>query len=514
MWPVLFLLFFPQQAWTQSCNLYFGPSGTTACIRVPSYNNQYQWATCLTDSYILQKSFQRHTCVNPFAIYCWYQCMLEVHQKESGPVTSDCSCSPSSLPSPLLSPITSLPSFCYSPSGTSCQWYGSCLERKYPCRRTANADPLRYAEEICWLYNKRKGIFSSDGRKWVDGVRKCLQVELVPLLRPWNKPTCQEIGKTAFESQVSCYMKPDEGVPSICDLDCKEYFKIFWVIKGYVFNVETNGESLSGLWNIDDKCGSNSSRNCFEEGEQALIKITKLTFQKFNRRGKRSTPDETSQRKFADGVASAIARELKWNTFFMDWFAYPSEAKNASDPTSLEMVMVLADKIALGVVISSSQSVNLSQSLQQLSSAIEGGTLPLQVGEYNVWVKSLASCTDKSCNDTQTLANSDKPPVWPVPTTSHVSDDGGPVTGEIFITRKPSEILSTRKPSEILITRKPGEILITRKPGEILITRKPGEILIIRKPGKFNGGVRISPWNVGMYGITAFVMMLTNQLFF
>ena len=481
MWPVLVLLFFPQQTWTQSCNSYFGPSGTTACVQISSYNNQYQWATCLTDSYILQKSFQRHTCISPFAIYCWYQCMLEVHDKESGPVTSDCSCSPSSLPNPTLSPTTSLPSFCYSPSGTSCQWYGSCLERKYPCRGTANADPLRYAEEICWLYNKRKSIFSSDGRKWVDGVRKCLQVELVPLLRPWNKPTCQEIGKTAFESQVSCYMKPDEGVPSICDLDCKEYFKIFWVIKGYVFNVETNGQSLSGLWNIDDKCGSNSSRNCFEEGEQALIKITKLTFQKFNRRGKRSsdsTPDETARRKFADGVASAIARELKWDTFSMDWFAYPSDAKNTSDPTSLEMVMVLADKNALGIVISFSPSVNLTQSLQQLSSAIEGGTLPLQVDEYNVWVKSLASCTDKSCNDTQTLANSDKPPVWPVPTTSKVSDDGGPVTGEI------------------------------------LITRSPWAPVITRKPGKRNGGVSISPWNVGMYGITAFVMMLTNKLFF
>lgn len=497
MWSVLViaLLFFVQQAWTQSCNPYFGPSGTTACVRIYSYNNQYQWATCLTDSYILQKSFQRHTCVNQFAIYCWYQCMLEVHGRESGPVTSDCSCSPSSLPDPTLSPTTSLPSFCYSPSGANCWWYDSCLKKKYPCIGTNNDDPLKYAEEICWLYNNRNSLFSADGRKWVDGVRKCLQVELVPLLRPWNKPTCQEIAKTAFESQVSCYMKPDEGVPSICDLDCKEYFKIFWVIKGYVIDVETVAKSLSGLWNIDDKCGSNSIRNCSQGGGKTLIKITKLTFQKFTRRGKRSfdsTPDETARRKFADGVALAIAIGLNWDTVVMDWFAYPDKV-NTSDPTSLEMVMVLADKKALGIVTSSTPSFNLSQSLQQLSSAIEGATLPLQVDGYNVWVKSLSLCIDKSCDKTQTLASSDKPPVWPVPTTSQVSDEGGPVT--IDVERKTTDlpVPTTSRVSD------EGD---------------PVSVEVKRKPAKRSSCVRISPQNVGMYGITTLVIMSMNNLAF
>ena len=385
--------------------------------------------------------------------------MLEEHEKESGPVTSDCSCSPSSLPDPTLSATTSLPSFCYSPSGTNCQWYSSCLERKYPCRGTKYADPLRYAEEICLLYNNRSGVFSSNGGKWIDGVRKCLEVELVPLLRPWNKPTCQEIGKTAFESQVSCYMKPDEGVPSICELDCKEYFKIFWVIKGYIFNAQTGTKSLSGLWNIDGKCGSSSFRNCSEEGGQGLIKITKVALHKFNRRGKRSfesIPDET---KFADGVASAIARGLKWDTVVMDWFAYPHDVINANDPTSFEMVLVLADTKALGIVTSFSPSFNFRQSLQQLSSAIEGATLPLQIDGYNVWIKSLASCTDKSCNDSQTLAISEKLPVWPVPTTSQVSGDG-------------------------------------------------------QRPAHCNGGMSISARNVVMNGITALLIILMKKLSF
>ena len=134
----------------------------------------------------------------------------------------------------------------------------------------------------------------------------------------------------------------------------------------------------------------------------------------------------------------------------MDWFAYPSNVKTASDPSSLEMVMVLADKKALGIDTSFRPSFNFNQSLQKFSSAIEEGTLLLQVDGYNVWVKSLVSCSDKSCNDTQTLADSDKPPVWTVPT-------------------------------------------------------------VKRKPAKRNDGVSISPRNAGMYGVTAFVIMLMNK---
>lgn len=471
MWSLMVVLFLVPPGWTQrnTCNPYLGPSGTTACVKIASYNNQYQWATCLTSSYILQKSSHRHICRNQFAIYCWYQCMLEVHNKESGPVTNDCSCTPSSVPNPTLSPTTSLPSFCYSPSGTSCLWYRSCLERKYPCNGTNNADPLRYAEEMCWLYNSRKSIFGSDGRKWVDGVRKCLQVELVPLLRPWNKPTCQEIRKKAFESQVSCYLSPDQGVPSVCDLNCKEYFKIFWVIKGYIFRVETVWESLSGLWSIDDKCGSHSSRNCFEEGGQELIRITKISIKTFNPRVKRSlhlASEETARRRFADRVTSAIARGLKWDTMVMDWFALPSNITNASDPTSLEMVMVLADKKALGIITTFRPSFNFSQALQQFSIAIEEGTLPLQVDGYNVWVKSLSSCTDKMCNDTQTLADSDKPPIWHVPTAK--------TTNNVFV------------PEE----------------------RPTGKNPVKQKPVKRNDGASISDLNARIYGITAFVIVL------
>lgn len=494
MWPLFLLLFFVQLAWTQQCNVLFGPSGTTACVNITGYD-QYQWATCLTNSYIKQKSFHRHACVYQFAIYCWYQCMVEVHSQNSGHVSRDCSCTPSSNPSrPTPRPTASLPSWCLSPSGANCFWYRSCLERKYRCRDRNNADAMRFAEEVCWLYNNRRSTFSLDERKWVDGVRKCLQVSLVPLLRPWNKPTCQKIRQSAFESHASCYKKPDRGVPSICDLDCKQYLKIFWAIKGSFFQVDKVWKSLSGLWNIHSECRSNSSRNCFEEGSgQGLIKITKILIKKFNRRGKRSfdsTPEEDARHRFTDRVASAISRGLKWDTVVIDWYTYLGvSATNASDPTSLEIIMVLADKKALGLVTTFRPSVNFNVVLQRFSSSIEGGTLPLQVDGYNVWVKSLSSCTDKSCNGTQILADSEKPPIWPVPTTPQATDKPSDSTSGIT-----SGISTDISPTQIFIPE----------------DSPTGKNAIIHKPSKKNDGASIFIWNAKMCGVAAFVIMLIN----
>lgn len=92
----------------------------------------------------------------------------------------------------------------------------------------------------------------------------------------------------------------------------------------------------------------------------------------------------------------------------MDWLAYTDAA---IDLDNLDIYIVLADKKALGIVTTSAPSVDFNQTIQEFASAVKNGTLPLQVDGYKVLVKSLASCSDKSCNSTQTLAVSDKPPL-------------------------------------------------------------------------------------------------------
>ena len=93
----------------------------------------------------------------------------------------------------------------------------------------------------------------------------------------------------------------------------------------------------------------------------------------------------------------------------MDWLAYTGRVE---DPENLEILVLLADKKALGIAITSTPSVNFNQTIQEFASAVKHGALPLKVDGHNVWVKSLASCSDKACTSTQTLAVSDKPPNW------------------------------------------------------------------------------------------------------
>ena len=409
------LLLAIQSGWTARCDKRFGKAGTVECIQSRRYNNEYQWATCLTNAYIQQKSSQEHICSDRNATYCWYQCMIETYGKNSGSVTKDCSCTPSDpTTNPYtLTPTTSLPPECYSPSGDSCDWYRNCLERKYPCEATSNGYAIKYAEHFCRLYGKSFASFSATGRKWVNGVRKCLQVSLVPLLRPWANPTCGEIRKKAFASHTPCYLNPDKDVPSVCDLDCSDYYEIFWTIKGSFFKLDTAWESLKGMWNVGNQCGWLANiQKCYRELKDGPIRVNKLQIKKFKQRGRRSTdslPEADAQSRFADEVGSAIASALKWNTDVMDWLAYTG---SVVDPDNLEIVMLLADKKALGIVSTPIPSINFNQNIQEFASAVQHGKLPLKVDGYNVWVKTLASCSDKACNNTQILAVSDKPPNW------------------------------------------------------------------------------------------------------
>ena len=407
MWALAFLLLFVAQCgWAAQCNAIKGPPGPTECIQIAQYNNEYQWATCLSNAYIQQKSGHKHICLNPFAKYCWYQCMIELHSKEYGSVTDDCSCQPGRVPT------LTLPSECYSPAGNSCDWYLNCLEKKYPCEGSRTAYAITYAKRFCRMFEGLSIKFSADGQKWMDGVRKCLQVALVPLLRPWTTPTCSEIRQTAIASHSSCYLKPDKDVPSICDLDYVQYVKIFWTIKGSFIKLDTAWQSLKGLWNIETECTLSKIQQTYESAKETLkdvIKFFKIKIQKFEnrRRSTDSLPEADRQSRFADEVGSNLASSLQWNTNVMDWLAYTDAVV---DLDNLDIFIVMADLKALGIVNTSAPSVDFHQTIQEFVLSVKNETLPVQVDGQKVWIKSLASCSDKTCKTTQTLAVSDTPP--------------------------------------------------------------------------------------------------------
>ncbi|XP_078357806.1 uncharacterized protein LOC144642657 [Oculina patagonica] len=410
MWvlPTFMLFLGVQSGWTaQECDKDKGPSGSIECLKVTGYQSQYQLGTCLAKAYIRDRGHD-YVC-DRTRNYCWYQCMLDIHGKPSGFVTEDCSCDPYGT-----SPTSSLRQECYSPSGVNCYWYRTCLEKKYPCKPSGNAYVIRFAERFCRVFEEEKVKFSSDAQRWLDAAGKCLQVTAtLPLLRLPADPTCNQIREKALDSYTKCYLNPDYGGPSICDLNCWQHIKIFWTIRGSFTKLDTAWETLKGLWNIGTKCPSHKIQEideCFRRSSLGVIKFLKLNTENLMRRKRRSSEPTSNVdvlSRFADDVGSAIARSLKWNPDVMDWFAYTA---NWVSLGNLDIVIVLADKKALGIVTAPIASIDFDQTIQDFVSAVEKGTLRLQVDGYNVWVKSLSLCYDKSCDKTRKLAVSKKPP--------------------------------------------------------------------------------------------------------
>ncbi|XP_068712019.1 uncharacterized protein [Montipora foliosa] len=426
-----------QTGWAAQCNVNVGPPGITGCIKLPGYFRK-QWATCLTNTYIQQKSGHKHRCTLTYVKYCWYQCMVEVHRQNYGSVTRDCSCNEPSNQRP--SPSLILPSFCYSPSGNSCAWYHDCLEKKYSCEDLTNAYAIRYAEKFCSLYNETSSLLSQKGRQWMDSVRKCLLVSLVPLLRPWvSNLTCQEMRRNAFDTHVPCYLNPDRNTLSICDLDCSDFIKIFLTIKGSFPKLDTAWESMKGMWNIENRC-SKFSRifKCLRKGKGSLInhgiKIYRITITRVNQsavepKGQTVPLSDAEERsRFADSLGAAIARSLKWNADVMDWLAYPDENSVTN------IFIVLADKKSLALTNDSATSIDFNHIAAQFSTAIEEGKLPSEMDGYHVRVRILSSCSDKSCSDSQTLAESSKVPKWyQIKNDRNVAASTTPNTGFIVV---------------------------------------------------------------------------------
>lgn len=151
-----------------------------------------------------------------------------------------------------------IPTKCQNPSGSSCEWYPNCLEKNYPCENSNDPYALSFAYKYCKLYDARKGLFSADELKWVNGVRKCLQVALAPVLKQTTTPSCQEIRNKGFQSHAGCYVSPGSGAPSICKLGCDVYIKVFRVIKGSL-SWSTFWEMVKASWYISRKCGFSCS---------------------------------------------------------------------------------------------------------------------------------------------------------------------------------------------------------------------------------------------------------------
>ena len=400
------LLLLPSRSFQQQCSTA-SDVGQAECVLLTPYYTQYQWATCLTENYIVRASNYRHVCRSNTAIRCYYQCMIEVYGFEEGAVYGDCSCSPGEvLPTPII-----LPPECYSPSGDDCSWYRSCLEARYPCQGTDDGYAIEYAEKFCNLYVENYNDFSEDARDWIDGVRQCLQVSLVRYLRLWTMgKTCADIRSAAFESHPQCYLNPAPGVPGICQLDCIDAIKIFVLV-----NIEGRAlftafvETVSQMWRVIVNC-----LNPLQLQGCTRSVVTTLVLR---------VPQIRLPLSVAGQIGRYISTFLNWDSNGFRWFPFDDDDDDDGDldnrgkrqittddtenPDTMEIKIILVDvkglNISNGTMSQPLSGPTLEQAVETFTEAVSNGMLsriPILVNdtETSIRVLSAGLCEDTICN--------------------------------------------------------------------------------------------------------------------
>ncbi|CAF3899418.1 unnamed protein product [Rotaria sp. Silwood1] len=237
--------------------------------------------------------------------------MREVYYLEGDLVIDPCICNDSSiLPS-------TLPIECLSPDGSNCDWYNECLGRKYSCQDTPTEHVLTYATAFCNLYVKYQDIFSDPALRWIDDARKCLQVALVPFIRPFTNSNCQKIRDRAFTSYKPCYLRPYPETASICHMTRRDWLRVFWTLKSAF--IESTLIAYSSLQNAIDtynECSMDTEANDFEH----IFKEFKLTIDLIQIDFDNLNKDQFDQ--IAVRIAHQIARIVLAPSSRWGWYGY------------------------------------------------------------------------------------------------------------------------------------------------------------------------------------------------
>jgi hypothetical protein len=114
-------------------------------------------------------------------------------------------------------------------STESCEFYAK-LDEMIPCGENGYA--LSFAYKYCMVYLNEREEFIN--KEWQDGVRSCLQREMLSKLRQHSGESCDDIKHWGLSSHTSCYLRPIPNRPDInfCKLPAADMRNIVWAAKG------------------------------------------------------------------------------------------------------------------------------------------------------------------------------------------------------------------------------------------------------------------------------------------
>jgi hypothetical protein len=325
----------------------------------------------------------------------YFPTIVECRNKCNSPVMGVLSCSGKKCVGSIQS--TQRPKDCLNPDGASCNWYRDCLESRYNCEEpvpgfSENYSPyaIKYAEKYCLLYDQNYAQFSINGRKWVDEVRKCLQVNLATIMSSevsvlntleQNYLVCSYIKEKGFDSHVPCYLKPSNisNDISMCNLDCSDMNVAFKTIKSaFLPFVGEFWKSLLGALSVGGNCLYNKFRICKIDQLNDWFK-SKLF--KIKVKIKQEIEDKQI---ISDKIANYVADKFKLSNRDYYWIGYQISGIN-KDNSFFSCAVLIVDML-------NDNDNPLKFEINSVEFFDE-----LLIGEIKV--ESIATCNDIHCQD-------------------------------------------------------------------------------------------------------------------
>ena len=176
-------------------------------------------------------------------------------------------------------------------------------------------------EEYCEMYSDHYGsgpsasALSPLGYQWFDATRKCLQQQLVELLRYPNSTNCTKIKEAAFNSHPGCYVNPQLVAPGICDLSLKDWLNIFRVTLSAL--TTDHVYYVSQAWAVALSCEKELLQKGIRKIRTSIQSLGKSRIKRFAP-GYHVSNETLEQFYFALRLAESMSRLLEWDKTVMD----------------------------------------------------------------------------------------------------------------------------------------------------------------------------------------------------
>ncbi|CAF2122998.1 unnamed protein product [Rotaria magnacalcarata] len=117
-------------------------------------------------------------------------------------------------------------------SNSSCDFYID-LENISPCGSQGYVQKFIY--KYCMAYLNQQDSFINQA--WLNGIRVCLQQNMLNYLENNLLASCPEIKKHGFDSHTDCYLNPDPSNPEVtfCRLPPQDMTRVVWIARSAVF---------------------------------------------------------------------------------------------------------------------------------------------------------------------------------------------------------------------------------------------------------------------------------------